>query len=133
MNPLRDQMLVDLQLSGAKPNTQKSYLREVDNLAKYFNRSPEELGETEIKEYLLYLIKASVRGDLPVLCGRPQILLPHDAEAGMGGGEDPASPSQEKTSGRSGSLGGQISLGGDEESQTQGHPDDHLLIRIEGQ
>jgi integrase/recombinase XerD len=57
MNPLRDQMLVDLQLSGAKPNTQKSYLREVDNLAKYFNRSPEELGETEIKEYLLYLIK----------------------------------------------------------------------------
>jgi len=57
MNKLRDQMLVDLQLSGAKPNTQKSYLREVDNLAKYFNRSPEELGEAEIKEYLLYLIK----------------------------------------------------------------------------
>ena len=57
MNPLRDQMLVDLQLSGAKPNTQKSYLREVDNLAKYFNRSPEELGEAELKEYLLYLIK----------------------------------------------------------------------------
>ena len=57
INPLRDQMLVDLQLSGAKPNTQKSYLREVDNLAKYFNRSPEELGEVEIKEYRLYLIK----------------------------------------------------------------------------
>jgi len=57
MNPLRDQMLVDLQLSGAKPNTQKSYLREVDNLAKYFNRSPEELGEAELKEYLLSLIK----------------------------------------------------------------------------
>ena len=50
-------MLVDLQLSGAKPNTQKSYLREVDNLEKYFNRSPEELGEAEIKAYLLYLIK----------------------------------------------------------------------------
>jgi integrase/recombinase XerD len=57
MNSLRDQMRVDLQLSGAKPNTQKSYLREVDNLAKYFNRSPEELGEAELKEYLLYLIK----------------------------------------------------------------------------
>jgi len=57
MNTLRDQMLVDLQLSGAKPNTQKSYLREVDNLAKYFNRSPAELGEAEIKEYLLSLIK----------------------------------------------------------------------------
>ena len=57
MKKLRDQMLVDLQLSGAKPNTQKSYLREVDNLAKYFNRSPEELGEAELKAYLVYLIK----------------------------------------------------------------------------
>ena len=57
MNKLRDQMLVDLQLSGAKPNTQRSYLREVDNLAKYFHRSPEELGEAELKEYLLYMIK----------------------------------------------------------------------------
>ncbi len=50
-------MLVDLQLSGAKPNTQKSYLREVDYLVKYFHRSPEELGEAELKEYLLSLIK----------------------------------------------------------------------------
>jgi len=50
-------MLVDLQLSGATKSTQKNYLREVDNLAKYFNRSPEELGEAELKEYLLYLIR----------------------------------------------------------------------------
>jgi len=57
MKKLRDRMLVDLQLRGAKPNTQRSYLREVDNLAKYFNRSPEELGEAELKEYMLYLIK----------------------------------------------------------------------------
>ena len=45
MGKLRDQMLVDLQLSGAKPRTQKTCLREVENLAKYLNRSPEELGE----------------------------------------------------------------------------------------
>jgi site-specific recombinase XerD len=56
MGKLRDQMLVDLQLSGAKPRTQKTYLREVENLAKYFNRSPAELGEAKLKEYLLYLI-----------------------------------------------------------------------------
>ena len=41
MGKLRDQMLVDLQLSGAKPRTQKTYLREAENLAKYFNKSPE--------------------------------------------------------------------------------------------
>jgi integrase/recombinase XerD len=57
LNKFRDQKRVDLQLSGAKPNMQRSYLREVDNLAKYFNRSPEELGETELKEHLLSLIK----------------------------------------------------------------------------
>jgi site-specific recombinase XerD len=57
MGKLRDQMLVDLQLCGAKPRTQETYLREVENLAKYFNRSPAELGENELKEYLLYLIK----------------------------------------------------------------------------
>ncbi len=57
MGKLRDQMLVDLQLCGAKPRTQATYLREAENLAKYFNRSPAELGEDELKEYLLYLMK----------------------------------------------------------------------------
>jgi hypothetical protein len=56
MGKLRDQMLMDLQLSGIKPRTQKNYLREVENLAKYFNRSPAELGETELKQYMLYMI-----------------------------------------------------------------------------
>ena len=135
MKTLREQMLVDLQLSGAKPNTQRSYLREVDNLAKYFNRSPEELGEAELKAVpaLPYKGKASVRGDIPVLCCGPQIFIPNDAEAGMDGGEDPASQGQEETSYRSGSLGGGIPLCGDDESQTQGDPDDHVLIGIEGQ
>ncbi|MBA4397608.1 MAG: hypothetical protein C0394_09555 [Syntrophus sp. (in: bacteria)] len=54
MGKLRDQMLADLQLCGAKPRTQVSYLREAENLARYFNRSPAELGEAELKEYLLY-------------------------------------------------------------------------------
>src|SRR4030043_1496464 len=57
MGKLRDQMLMDLQLSGAKPSTQRAYLREAENLAKYFNKSPQQLGEEELKEYLLYLIK----------------------------------------------------------------------------
>jgi integrase/recombinase XerD len=57
MKKLRDQMLADLQLSGATQRTQKTYLREAGNLAKYFNRSPAELGEEELKEYMLYLMK----------------------------------------------------------------------------
>ncbi len=50
-------MLADLQLRGAAPRTQKTYLREVGNFAKYFNRSPEELGEDELREYMLYLMR----------------------------------------------------------------------------
>jgi integrase/recombinase XerD len=57
MGKLRDQMLVDLQLSGAKPSTQRTYLREAGNLVKYFNKSPEQLGEDELKAYMLYLMK----------------------------------------------------------------------------
>ena len=57
MGKLRDQMLADLQLRGATTRTQETYLREVSNLAKYYNRSPEELGEEELKEYMLYMMK----------------------------------------------------------------------------
>jgi integrase/recombinase XerD len=56
MSTLREQMLADLQLKGLTPKTQKIYLREVSNYAKYFNRSPEQLGEKELREYLLYLL-----------------------------------------------------------------------------
>ncbi len=57
MSKLREQMLADLQLKGVTPRTQRTYLREVGNFAKYFGKSPEELGESEIKEYLVYLLK----------------------------------------------------------------------------
>jgi site-specific recombinase XerD len=50
-------MLLDLQLSGAKRSTQRGYLREAANLAKYFNKSPEQLGEDELKAYLLHMMK----------------------------------------------------------------------------
>ena len=56
MSTLREQMVADLQLRGLTPKTQKIYLREVSNYAKYFGKSPEELGEKELREYLLYLL-----------------------------------------------------------------------------
>ena len=57
MSILREQMQADLQLRGLTPKTQRIYLREVRNLAKHFKKSPEDLGESEIKEYLLHLLK----------------------------------------------------------------------------
>jgi len=57
MSTLREQMQVDLQLVGITPKTQQVYLREVSNFENYFEKSPELLGEKEVKEYLLYLLK----------------------------------------------------------------------------
>jgi len=57
MGKLREQMETDLQLKGITPRTQAAYLREVRNLALYFKKSPAELEESEIKEYLLHLIR----------------------------------------------------------------------------
>lgn len=57
MSKLREEMLTDLQLKGITERTQRTYLREVRNLAKYFGKSPEKLGESEIKAYLLHLLK----------------------------------------------------------------------------
>lgn len=56
MSKLKEQMKADLQLIGITPKTQNIYLREVSNLAKYFNKSPEQLEESEVKEYLLHLL-----------------------------------------------------------------------------
>lgn len=57
MNTLREKMLAELQLRGITPRTQTAYLREIDKLENYFNRSPEELGEEEIKEYLVHMLE----------------------------------------------------------------------------
>jgi len=57
MGRLKERMRQDLELRGLSKNTQKSYLKEAREFAKYFMRSPEELGSEEIREYLLYLLK----------------------------------------------------------------------------
>jgi len=49
-------MLADLQLKGATLKTQRNHLKEVRNYAKHFGKSPEELGEKEVREYLLHLM-----------------------------------------------------------------------------
>jgi site-specific recombinase XerD len=46
-----------LKLRGLSDNTQRSYLERARHFSEYFNDSPEKLGEHEIKEYLLHLLR----------------------------------------------------------------------------
>jgi len=57
MDTVREKMLGELQLRGITPRTQTAYLREIANLEKYFKKSPEELGEEEVKEYLVHMLE----------------------------------------------------------------------------
>jgi integrase/recombinase XerD len=57
MGKLREQMKGDLELRGLSPHTRDNYLRHVSQFSRHYGRSPCHLGEKEIREYLLYLLR----------------------------------------------------------------------------
>jgi integrase/recombinase XerD len=57
MTPLRQRMLDELRLRNYADNTVERYLEAVKSFARYFHRSPDELGAEQIREYLLHLVK----------------------------------------------------------------------------
>ncbi|MGA2225703.1 MAG: site-specific integrase [Syntrophobacteraceae bacterium] len=58
MGKLREQMIADLQLRNYASTTQQEYVRCASNFVAHFRRSPEELGNQDIREFLLHLIRA---------------------------------------------------------------------------
>ncbi len=56
MGQLRTRMTKDLQLAGYSLLTAKAYLHYAEKFAAHYMRSPEEMGEEEIREFLLYVI-----------------------------------------------------------------------------
>ena len=55
MSPLRQRMLEDMQLRGLSARTQEAYSRAVWQLAQHYHRSPEQLGDEDLRQYFLYL------------------------------------------------------------------------------
>jgi integrase/recombinase XerD len=55
ISPLRQRMIDDMTVRNLAPNTMLCYLKQVSYLARYFGRSPAQLGPEEIREYQLYL------------------------------------------------------------------------------
>ncbi len=54
MSELRQKMHKGMVLRNLAPSTQESYIRSVYDLAKYYMRSPEQISDEQINDYLLY-------------------------------------------------------------------------------
>jgi integrase/recombinase XerD len=55
MTVLRQRMIENMQLRGLAARTQEAYVAVVEQLAKYYHKPPDEIGEEEPCQYLLYL------------------------------------------------------------------------------
>ena len=72
MTPLRLRMIHDLQLRGYSDRTVEAYVRAVAQLAQFHHASPDQLGEEQIRHYLLHLstVQKVARGTHTIaLCG----------------------------------------------------------------
>jgi len=71
MGMLRDRMEGDLRLKGFSPNTRRCYLSCARHFAEHYGRSPAQMGEREIKQYLLHLVKEKQASRLRIACMWP--------------------------------------------------------------
>ena len=62
MGQLKEKMTADLRLRFYRASTVSMYLREAKRFAAHFMKSPAELGEKEIREYLLHQIEEKKAG-----------------------------------------------------------------------
>jgi site-specific recombinase XerD len=54
---LRQMMLDELQRRNYSPNTVRSYVHAVEEFARYFRRSPDQLGPDHVREYQVHLFR----------------------------------------------------------------------------
>lgn len=57
MGKLRDRMIMDMELKNLSPRTIKTYLHWVEQFVIHYGKSPEHLGDEEIRGYLHYILK----------------------------------------------------------------------------
>jgi len=57
MSSLREKFARELKIRGPTERTNHAYLTSVRALAKYYQKSPDQIGDEQIREWLLHLIR----------------------------------------------------------------------------
>jgi len=57
MTELRSRMIREMTLRGYSPRTQQAYVRQVVGLVRHYRRSPEQIGNDEVRLYLAHLLQ----------------------------------------------------------------------------
>lgn len=89
MGELRSRMEADLRIQNYSPSTQREYVRNGYNFARYFMKSPAEMGVEEVRTYLVHLVDdrhlgpstikvttAALKYLYEVTLGRPEVVQP---------------------------------------------------------
>jgi hypothetical protein len=58
ISPLRQRMIDDMTIRNMSSNTQKAYIRAVQNFSRHFGQSPDKLTFDHVREYQLHLISS---------------------------------------------------------------------------
>jgi integrase/recombinase XerD len=64
MSPLRQRLIDDLRLRNYSPRTIEAYVAGVARLAKHFQRSPDQLGVEQLRQFQLHLLEQRVSWSL---------------------------------------------------------------------
>jgi len=56
MTPLRKQMIRELELHRKAPDTVKSYVKAVEELARHYDRSPDQISKEEVRDFFHHAI-----------------------------------------------------------------------------
>jgi hypothetical protein len=62
MSALRARMIEDMILAGLAERTREAYVRAVRQLTAFYRRAPDQLGEEDVRRYLLDLRRRGVAG-----------------------------------------------------------------------